>query len=475
MPRNLPIKMMTLAIIKSIKKDPNMLPEFIPYIIKRVSYVDHITGESHCWSYEEKYRLYHIPTMKLMKFSVYRAHYVDDSLVSSTAIVLERKDKSGHDKYTIVNTIEDLRSPLWFDYLEVVTPQLIIVRKDKKWGIVNSHLQMRCFFEYDSMDVYISSDLDRIFIIAKRNGKYGLLNEDLSQRFPFNYDSITCNSGLGIFVLQGASSTTVYDIEDNSISKFPFTATSIKEINEGCIIVENNRKYCVYDKDAQCFLCDRWFDEIDSFQKGFCLCDRRYILERNCHIIDLGEGKWFHRSGEIVYSATHLQGDEWLIKVYKKDKFLYEFSHTKESYGIFYCRIIGGKYVEVGRFSDKYSLHTPEALYDLEGNTVPLSATNGYEAKKNNPEKLTNIYHAHGFRVQPTKSYDIENVKEFENKYFSKSKYLTAYDDYDIVELEPNLLRLEIMSVDEDGCCWNLVGYIYNGIKMWVNINISND
>lgn len=111
----------------------------------------------------------------------------------------------------------------------------------------------------------------------------------------------------------------------------------------------------------------------------------------------------------------------------------------------------------------------------MEGNTVPLSATNGYEAKKNNPEKLTNIYHAHGFRVQPTKSYDIENVKEFENKYFSKSKYLTAYDDYDIVELEPNLLRLEIMSVDEDGCCWNLVGYIYNGIKMWVNINISND
>ena len=274
-----------------------MLPEFIPYIIKRVSYVDHITGESHGWSYEKKYRLYHIPTKKLMKFSVDRAHYVDGSLVSSTAIVLERKDDSGHDRYTIVNSIEDLSSPLWFDYLKVITPQLIIVKKDKKWGVVNDHLQMRCFFEYDSMDEYISSDLDRVFIIAKRNGKCGLLNEDLSIRFPFNYDSITCNGRLGIFVLQGDSSTKVYDIEDNSISKFSFIATSIKEINEGCIIVGNNGKYCVYDKDAQCFLCDRWFGEIDSFQNGFCLCDRRYILERNGHIIDLGEGKWFDRSG----------------------------------------------------------------------------------------------------------------------------------------------------------------------------------
>lgn len=452
-----------------------MLPEFIPYIIKRVSYVDPVTGKSHGWSYEKKYRLYHIPTEKLMRFIVDRAHYVDESLVSSTAIVLERKDDSGHDRYTIINTIDDLNSPLWFDYLEVITPQLIIVIKDKKWGVVNDHLQMRCFFEYDSMDEYISSDLDRVFIIAKRNGKCGLMNEDLSIRFPFNYDSITCNSRLGIFVLQGDSSATIYDIEDNSISKFPFIANSIKEINEGCIIVRNNGKYCVYDKDAQCFLSDRWFGEIDSFQNGFCLCDRRYILERNGHIIDLGEGKWFDRSGEIVYSTTHIQGDEWLIKVYKKDKFLYEFSHTKGSYGIFYCRVIGGKYVEVGRFSDKYSLHTPEALYDLEGNSVPLSAKNGYETKKTNSTKLTNIYHAYGFRSQPTKRYDIENVKDFENKYFGDSKYLTGYDSYDIVELEPNLLRLKTMSVDEDGCYWSLVGYIYNDIKMWVDVKISND
>ena len=66
-----------------------MLPEFIPYIIKRVSYVDPVTGKSHGWSYEKKYRLYHIPTEKLMRFIVDRAHYVDESLVSSTAIVLE--------------------------------------------------------------------------------------------------------------------------------------------------------------------------------------------------------------------------------------------------------------------------------------------------------------------------------------------------------------------------------------------------
>ena len=67
-----------------------MLPEFIPYIIKRVSYVDPVTGKSHGWSYEKKYRLYHIPTEKLMRFIVDRAHYVDESLVSSTLFWKEK-------------------------------------------------------------------------------------------------------------------------------------------------------------------------------------------------------------------------------------------------------------------------------------------------------------------------------------------------------------------------------------------------
>lgn len=137
--------------------------------------------------------------------------------------------------------------------------------------------------------------------------------------------------------------------------------------------------------------------------------------------------------------------------------------------------MINGKYVEVGRFSDKYSLHTPEALYDLEGHSVPISAKDGYDNRKCDPNKLTNIYHAYGFRTQPIKPYCIENVEDFEGQLFNKSKYLTDYDDYDIVELQPNLLRLKTMSVDEDGCCWSLVGYIYNGIKMWADIKISND
>lgn len=461
--------------VKLTKKASNMLPEFIPYIINRISYIDQVTGESQGWSYEKKYRLYHVPTKKLLKKSVDRAYFVDESLMMSTAIVLELKDDEGQNSYTIVNRIDDLRSPLWFDYLNVITPQLIIVRKDKKWGVVNDRLQMKCFFEFDSMDEYISLEHNSVYIIAKMNGKYGLLNEDLSIRFPFNYDSITCNSRLGIFVLFNESSTTIYDIEDNSVSKFPFIANSIEEINEGCIIVKNNGKYCVYDKDAQRFICDRWFGEIDTFQNGFCLCDGRYILERNGNIIDLGKGQRFSRSGEIVYSTIHIQGDEWWVRVYQKNKFLYDFRHVKRNYGIFYCRVIGGKYIEVGRFIDKYSLHTAEALYDMEGHSVPFSVKDGYDNKKSISSKLTNIYHAYGFRIKPTKQYSIENVEEFENKLFSKSKYLSHSDAYDIVELKPNLLRLEIMSVDEGCCYWRLVGYIYDGIKMWADIKISND
>ena len=64
----------------------------------------------------------------------------------------------------------------------------------------------------------------------------------------------------------------------------------------------------------------------------------------------------------------------------------------------------------------------------------------------------------------------VEYVEEFENKYFGESRYLTDYNSYDIVGLEPNFLRLKTMSVDEDGCYWSLIGYIFNDIKMWVDI-----
>lgn len=454
-----------------------MLPEFIPYIVKRVSYVDSTTGKSHGWSYEKKYRLYHVPSKKLIKFiPIERIHYVDGSLTQSTSLVLECKNKAGQDKYTIINSIEDLESPLWFDYLKVITHQLILVRKDKKWGVINDRLQMKCFFEFDSMEEFISTQFDKVFIIAKKDEKYGLLNEDLSIRFNFLYDSIECNWKLGIFVLQTQSSITVFDVEDSSISKFPFIANSIKSINEGCMIVERNSKYCVYDKDAQKFLTDIWFDDIDRFQNGFCLCDHRYILERNGSLIDLGEGQRFVRSGEIVYSTTHIQGDDWLVKVYKREKYLYEFTHTKGRYGIFYCRVIEDRYVEVGNFSDKYSHHNPEALYDMDGQSVTLSMVRKNDTSRTEVYRLSNKYHARGFRVQPSKRHEVENVEEFERLHFNKSKYLTGSDSYDLIELESNLLRLETMSVDCDGSCdWSLVGYIYNDMNMWVDVNITND
>lgn len=225
-----------------------MLPDFIPYIIKRESYIDSETGEPKGWSYDKKFRLYHVPSKRLVEFSeIDKVYYVDEFLELSIALVLECNTTNNKTQYTVVSTLDDLHSPLWFDFLKVITPQIIVVRKNSKWGIINDKLQMRCFFEYDSLEEYISLLTNRLFFVAKKGDKYGILNEDLSIRFQFDYTSITCNNTLGIFVLKGNSVTTVFDIDNNSISKFQFEISSIKDINEGCIVVgrEKNTVYMI--------------------------------------------------------------------------------------------------------------------------------------------------------------------------------------------------------------------------------------
>lgn len=113
-----------------------MLPDFIPYIIKRESYIDSETGEPKCWSYDNKFRLYHIPSKRLVKFlKIEKAYYVDEFLESSIALVLECNTANDKTQYTIVSTLEDLKSPLWFDYLKVIDPQIIVARKNNKWGV----------------------------------------------------------------------------------------------------------------------------------------------------------------------------------------------------------------------------------------------------------------------------------------------------------------------------------------------------
>ena len=453
-----------------------MLPEFVPYIVNRKSHVDLSTGKTLGWRFDKIYRLFHIPTGEIKNFSnIVRMYYVDEFLRTSTTLVLECQDKERNTKYTIVNNINDIKSPLWFDYLEVVTPQIIVVRKSNKWGIINDKLQMKCFFEYDSLEEYISLNDQRIFIIAEKDGKYGLLNEDLSIKFPFDFDTITCNCSLGVFVLQSEDATTVFDVEVNNITKFPFIIRSIKDINEGCIVVEKNKMYNVYDSDAQRFISDEWFGDIDTFQNGFSLCDGRYILYRDGSIVDLGKGLRCNRTDDVVYSTKHLQDDEWEITVFRRHAFVSRFTHIKDRYGFFYCRVMGEQYLEIGSYSDKYSLHTPEALYNMEGKSVSMSLKHDFPPKEKKTEKMSSVSELNRYKSHGGKSYKIDNIDDFENKFFPNSKHLSTSDEFEVIELEQNLLRLETMDVDDGRCYWHLLGYIYNGIKLWVDIKISND
>lgn len=454
-----------------------MLPDFIPYIIKRESYIDSETCEPKCWSYDKKFRLYHTPSKRLVKFlKIDKAYYVDEFLESSIALVLECNTANDKTQYTIVSTLEDLKSPLWFDYLKVIDPQIIVARKNNKWRVINDKLQMRCFFEYDSLEEYISLSTNRIFFVGKKGDKYGILNEDLFIRFQFDYTSITCNNALGIFVLEGNSVTTVFDIDNNSISKFQFIISSIKDINEGCIVVERDKKYCVYDTDTQSFITDKWFNNIDTFQNGFSLCDKRYILYRDGKIVDLGEA-CYYRTGDIIYSTYHLHDEVWGVSIFRQEKFLCKITHDKGPRGIFYYHIVGGKYLEVGSHNMKYLMNTPQAIYDFEGNLLPISILNDIpKENKIDAYKIASGYWAKKRSKAHKKVFVMDDIEEFENKHFSKSKYLSGWDSYELLEIEHNLLRLKTMSVDaEFGCDWTLVGYIYNDINLWADIHISND
>lgn len=262
----------------------------------------------------------------------------------------------------------------------------------------------------------------------------------------------------------------------NSISKLPFVISSIKDINEGCIVVEKNKEYCIYDTDTQRFITERWYSNIDTFQNGFSLCDRRYILYRDGRIVDLGEMR-FDRSGEIIYSTSHLHDGLWNISIFRREKFLCEITHDKGERGIFYHRIIEDRYLEVGSHNMKYFTNTPQALYNFDGESLPISMLNDLpKSNKRETVKIQNCTQTNKHNNSNKKNVVVEDVEAYENLQFPKSKYLSSWDDYELIELQPNLLRLKTMSVDaEFGCDWSLIGYIYNGIKLWADINISND
>ena len=221
-------------------------PSLVPYIIKRYSEIDPITGDKK-WDYTEENHLYDVEEKRILMQETPFADisYIDYSFEDSTALVI-KKIHNGVSSYTIIDTKNDLGNPLWFDELVVLSPKLIIARRNNLYGIIDSNKTIKIFFEYE----YLSAYRDPLVFVAKKDGKFGVITIDNHIILPFKYYSITHNSRLGILVCQDTKVTILYNILDGSISTIPYGFKAIESISEGIAVLKlDSERYVLYDLD----------------------------------------------------------------------------------------------------------------------------------------------------------------------------------------------------------------------------------
>lgn len=137
-----------------------------------------------------------------------------------------------------------MENPLWFDELVVLSPKLIIARRNNLYGIIDSNKTIKIFFEYE----YLSAYRDPLVFVAKKDGKFGVITIDNHIILPFKYYSITHNSRLGILVCQDTKVTILYNILDGSISTIPYGFKAIESISEGIAVLKlDSGPYVLYD------------------------------------------------------------------------------------------------------------------------------------------------------------------------------------------------------------------------------------
>ena len=296
-------------------------PSLIPYIIKRHSEIDPITGDKK-WDYTVEYHLYDVEGKRILMQEIpfVDISYIDYLFEDSTALVI-KKIHNGVSSYTIIDTKNDLGNPLWFDELVVLSPKLIIARRNNLYGIIDSNKAIKIFFEYEYLSVY----RDPLVFVAKKNGKFGVITIDNHIILPFKYSSITHNSKLGILVCQDTEETILYNILDGSISTILYGFRAIMSISEGIAVLElDNGRYVLYDLDEMKLINNYSYKSATPMINGFSLCSNCVIVNKDGSSIKLEEG-FYHKHGEVVYKTEYVEDDNWRITTYIKDKFISSF------------------------------------------------------------------------------------------------------------------------------------------------------
>ena len=87
-------------------------PSLIPYLIKRHTEIDPVTGEK-IWDYTKEYHLYDVKNKRILMQEIpfKNISYIDYSFEKSSGLIIE-KSEDGRSVYSIIETIRDFRKSL---------------------------------------------------------------------------------------------------------------------------------------------------------------------------------------------------------------------------------------------------------------------------------------------------------------------------------------------------------------------------
>lgn len=448
-----------------MKKNPSL----IPYIIRRHTEIDPITGEK-TRKYSVEYHLYDVESKRILMQETPLADisYIDYSFENTTALVIKKKGKGGV-SYTIIETKNDLENPLWFDKLIVLSPELIIASRNGLYGIMNSQKAIKVFFEYE----YLNAFRDPLVFVAKKDGKFGVITIDNQTVLPFKFNSITHNSNLGILVAQDAKETTLYNILDESISTIPYSFKAIMSISESIAVLKlDNGRYVLYDLDEMKLINNYSYNYATPMINGFSLCGHSIIVNKDGSSIKLEKGV-YQKVGEVVYKTEYLEDNNWRITTYIKDKFISSFIYKKEGLGFFCQGCYLNKYLRLCSLT-KYNVRNNIRYFDLYGNPLDFDSTDKIvkiEGAKKDKEKVSLTENIS--RSQSNLSFqhrlDNEELEEFVKANFPDG--LSCDEPY-IYEIMEGLYHITTVDWDCDGSFSHFYGYMIDGKKLWQEISI---
>lgn len=443
-------------------------PSLIPYIIKRHTEIDPITGDK-TYEYSKEFHLYDVESKRILMQDtpLKNISYIDYSFEESTALVMEKRNK-GVSSYSIVETKHDLENPLWFDTIKVISSSIIIAGRNGLYGIIDSRKSIKIFFEYEDIEAY----RDPLVFVARKDGKYGIITIDNQIVLPFRYSSITHNSELGILVAQDVAKTAIYNILDGTVSTILCGCRFVRSISEGIAVLQlDNWRYVLYNMETMKLINNFSYKSATPMINGFSLCSNYIIVNKDGSSIELEKG-CYEKSGEVIYKTEYIDDNNWKITTYIRDKYISSFIHKKSGYGTFSHGCYLNKYIRLSSFNDKYGIHNNIQYYDLYGNPLDFESTHKIvEAEKMDVMCLSETVSRSQSNLHLQHRLDNVEYEEFIKNYFPDG---LECDEFYIYEIAPNLYHVRTLAGSCDDLFYYFVGYIVNGKKLWQNISITD-